>query len=94
MTTIWSNDQPGFPGRLFIVEGIDGSGKSTQLSLLQNRGADRAESAGQGYRVKEVVDKTGAEDLDPKEVQESIQKAVKEAVRERVQEIMDESAQN
>ena len=44
--------------------------------------------------VKEVVDKTGAEDLDPKEVQESIQKAVKEAVRERVQEIMDESAQN
>jgi hypothetical protein len=25
---------PEFPGRLFIVEGIDGSGKSTQLSLL------------------------------------------------------------
>ena len=24
----------GFPGRLFVVEGIDGSGKSTQLSLL------------------------------------------------------------
>lgn len=24
----------GFPGKLFIVEGIDGSGKSTQLSLL------------------------------------------------------------
>ena len=24
-----------FPGRLFIVEGIDGSGKTTQLSLLQ-----------------------------------------------------------
>ena len=23
------------PGRLFVVEGIDGSGKSTQLSLLQ-----------------------------------------------------------
>src|ERR1700747_1196036 len=23
-----------FPGRLFVVEGIDGSGKSTQLSLL------------------------------------------------------------
>jgi dTMP kinase len=23
-----------FPGKLFIVEGIDGSGKSTQLSLL------------------------------------------------------------
>jgi dTMP kinase len=28
-------DQQDFPGRLFIVEGIDGSGKSTQLSLLQ-----------------------------------------------------------
>src|ERR1700683_2952427 len=26
--------EDGFPGRLFIVEGIDGSGKSTQLSLL------------------------------------------------------------
>jgi dTMP kinase len=24
-----------FPGRRFIVEGIDGSGKSTQLSLLK-----------------------------------------------------------
>ena len=23
-----------FPGRLFIVEGIDGSGKSTQLALV------------------------------------------------------------
>ena len=30
-----SDDQSTFPGRLFIVEGIDGSGKSTQLSLLQ-----------------------------------------------------------
>src|SRR3990167_1587062 len=28
-------DQEDFPGRLFIVEGIDGSGKSTQLALLQ-----------------------------------------------------------
>jgi dTMP kinase len=28
------NDHHSFPGRLFIVEGIDGSGKSTQLSLL------------------------------------------------------------
>src|SRR5450755_2658032 len=27
-------DDGGYPGRLFIVEGIDGSGKSTQLSLL------------------------------------------------------------
>lgn len=26
--------QPDYPGRLFIVEGIDGSGKSTQLTLL------------------------------------------------------------
>jgi dTMP kinase len=26
--------EPGLPGRLFVVEGIDGSGKSTQLSLL------------------------------------------------------------
>src|ERR1700728_1953837 len=26
--------EPGFPGQLFVVEGIDGSGKSTQLSLL------------------------------------------------------------
>jgi phosphatidylserine/phosphatidylglycerophosphate/cardiolipin synthase-like enzyme len=41
--------------------------------------------------VTEVVEKTGGEDLDPKEVQESIQKAVKEAVRERVQEIMNEA---
>jgi cardiolipin synthase A/B len=44
--------------------------------------------------VREVVEKTGGEDLDPQEVQESVQKAVKEAVRERVQEIMDESAQS
>jgi dTMP kinase len=29
------DDTPTFPGRLFIVEGIDGSGKSTQLALLQ-----------------------------------------------------------
>lgn len=27
-------NQPPWPGRLFIVEGIDGSGKSTQLTLL------------------------------------------------------------
>ena len=30
-----SDDEQTFPGRLFVVEGIDGSGKSTQLSLLQ-----------------------------------------------------------
>jgi dTMP kinase len=24
-----------FPGKLFVVEGIDGSGKSTQIALLQ-----------------------------------------------------------
>ena len=29
------NGKDRFPGRLFIVEGIDGSGKSTQLALLQ-----------------------------------------------------------
>ena len=28
-------DGPSLPGRLFIVEGIDGSGKSTQLDLLR-----------------------------------------------------------
>lgn len=28
------NDGTAYPGRLFIVEGIDGSGKSTQLDLL------------------------------------------------------------
>ena len=28
------NDDPALPGQLFVVEGIDGSGKSTQLSLL------------------------------------------------------------
>ena len=43
--------------------------------------------------VRDVVDKTGSDDLDPEETQESIQKAVKEAVRERVQEIMNESAE-
>src|SRR5271163_2349247 len=31
---IQQRSENGFPGRLFIVEGIDGSGKSTQLSLL------------------------------------------------------------
>jgi cardiolipin synthase A/B len=41
--------------------------------------------------VKDVVAKTGGEDLEPEDVQESIQKAVKEAVRERVQEIMNEA---
>jgi len=41
--------------------------------------------------VTDVVEKTGCEDLDPAEVQESVQKAVKEAVRERVQEIMNEA---
>ncbi len=30
-----THDPHGFPGRLIVVEGIDGSGKSTQLSLLQ-----------------------------------------------------------
>ncbi|MGE5602252.1 MAG: dTMP kinase, partial [Nitrososphaerales archaeon] len=30
----WLPDGTPLPGRLFIVEGIDGSGKSTQLDLL------------------------------------------------------------
>lgn len=34
-----------YPGRLIIVEGIDGSGKSTQLYLLHKW------LAGQGYTV-------------------------------------------
>ncbi|OFW02744.1 MAG: thymidylate kinase [Acidobacteria bacterium RIFCSPLOWO2_02_FULL_68_18] len=29
------SDAQDFPGRLFVAEGIDGAGKSTQLSLLQ-----------------------------------------------------------
>ena len=32
--SVFGSDRRSFPGRLFIVEGIDGSGKSTQLSLL------------------------------------------------------------
>ena len=35
-----------FPGRLFVVEGIDGSGKTTQLSLLHRW------LAGEGYPVR------------------------------------------
>ena len=34
MDSLITNDHP-YPGRLIIVEGIDGSGKSTQLQLLQ-----------------------------------------------------------
>ena len=30
----YGTNQPPWPGRLFVVEGIDGSGKSTQLTLL------------------------------------------------------------
>jgi dTMP kinase len=30
----YGDNRPPYPGRLFIVEGIDGSGKSTQLTLL------------------------------------------------------------
>ena len=30
----YGSNRPNYPGRLFIVEGIDGSGKSTQLTLL------------------------------------------------------------
>ena len=32
--TTYGQVRNGFPGKLFIVEGIDGSGKSTQLTLL------------------------------------------------------------
>lgn len=38
--------------------------------------------------VKDVVSKTGGDDLDPQEIKETVQKAVKEAVRESVQEIL------
>ena len=31
----WLPDGTPLPGKLFIVEGIDGSGKSTQLDLLR-----------------------------------------------------------
>jgi dTMP kinase len=31
---VFGENRPAWPGRLFIVEGIDGSGKSTQLTLL------------------------------------------------------------
>jgi len=34
MTRLYGSYRPDYPGRLFVVEGIDGSGKSTQLSLL------------------------------------------------------------
>jgi dTMP kinase len=34
VTRTYGDDARAFPGRLFIVEGIDGSGKSTQLTLL------------------------------------------------------------
>jgi hypothetical protein len=43
--------------------------------------------------IGDVVSKTGCEDLNREEIQQSVEKAVKEAVRERVQEIMDESAE-
>jgi len=42
-------DKDRFPGRLFIVEGIDGSGKSTQVALLQKR----LESVGYGTYFSE-----------------------------------------
>ncbi|MGH7725165.1 MAG: dTMP kinase [Candidatus Eiseniibacteriota bacterium] len=32
--SLYGENRPAYPGRLFIVEGIDGSGKSTQLTLL------------------------------------------------------------
>ena len=51
-----------FPGRLIVVEGIDGSGKSTQLSLLHKwleveglrRGVQRVEFVAAGERHHQV----------------------------------------
>ncbi len=41
-STVKKRGEPELPGKLFVVEGIDGSGKSTQVSLLhkwlQSRG--------------------------------------------------------
>jgi dTMP kinase len=34
MNTFYGSHRSAYPGRLFIVEGVDGSGKSTQLTLL------------------------------------------------------------
>jgi dTMP kinase len=34
LPTTYGSERPDYPGRLFVVEGIDGSGKSTQLTLL------------------------------------------------------------
>jgi dTMP kinase len=34
LANTYGSNRPDWPGRLFIVEGIDGSGKSTQLTLL------------------------------------------------------------
>ncbi len=61
-----------------------------EFMMINPLGEDRASVK---QAVTDVVEKTGGEDLDPKEVQESVQKAVKEAVRERVQEIMNEAGE-
>ena len=34
MNTLYGSQPASYPGRLFVVEGVDGSGKSTQLTLL------------------------------------------------------------
>jgi dTMP kinase len=38
------NNKHNFPGKLFVVEGVDGSGKSTQLDLLRNWLESRGQS--------------------------------------------------
>ena len=47
-----------FPGRLFVVEGIDGSGKSTQLTAARAVAAQRG-LPGRAQRVELVADRQG-----------------------------------